>query len=104
MKYTFEKLIRDILEKSDVPLTASEIWSNAEASGKADLVCSSGKTPWKTIEAKIYVDLKKQREFNAESDLIKVSSRPAKFGLRSKSYVQNKDTKSEKKVKSLPKK
>lgn len=100
MKYTFEKLIRDILEKSDVPLTASEIWNNAETSGKADLVCSSGKTPWKTIEAKIYVDLKKQREFNAESDLIKVSSRPAKFGLRSKSYVQNKDTKSEKKVKS----
>ena len=88
MKYTFEKLIRDILEKSDVPLTASEIWNNAETSGKADLVCSSGKTPWKTIEAKIYVDLKKVR------------SRPAKFGLRSKSYVQNKDTKSEKKVKS----
>ncbi len=93
MKYTFEKLIRDILENSDIPLTASEIWSAAEASGKADLVCSSGKTPWKTIEAKIYVDLKKQREFNVASDLIKVSSRPAKFGLRNKTYSHNTTTK-----------
>lgn len=100
MKYTFEKLIKEILEKSDVPLTASEIWNNAEASGKADLVCSSGKTPWKTIEAKIYVDLKKQREFNADSDLIKVSSRPAKFGLKNKSYFKNTEEQPEKKSKS----
>ncbi len=100
MKYTFDSLIRDVLEKSDVPLTASEIWNNAEVSGQADLVRSSGKTPWKTIEAKIYVDLKKQREFNVESDLIKVSSRPAKFGLKSKSYVSNNNTKYEKKVRS----
>lgn len=100
MKYTFEKLIKEILKDSDVPLSASEIWINAEASGKADLVCSSGKTPWKTIEAKIYVDLKRQRENNTESELIKVSSRPAKFGLRSKSYGQNTDIKPEKKIKS----
>lgn len=97
MKYTFDSLIRDVLEKSDVPLTASEIWNNAKVSGQADSVCSSGKTPWKTIEAKIYVDLKKQRESNAESDYIKVSSRPAKFGLRGKSYDSNNDTKHEKK-------
>lgn len=100
MKYTFEKLIKEILEKSDVPLTASEIWNNAEASGKADLVCSSGKTPWKTIEAKIYVDLKKQREFNDDSDFIKVSSRPAKFGLKNKSYFKNTEEQPEKKSKS----
>lgn len=100
MKYTFEKLIRDVLEKSDVPLSASEIWNNAKTSGKADLVSSIGKTPWKTIEAKIYVALKKERECAIDSDLIQVSSRPAKFGLRSKSYVENNDAKSEKKVKS----
>ncbi len=29
MKYTFEKLIRDTLEKSDIPLSASEIWQKA---------------------------------------------------------------------------
>ena len=99
MKYTFEKLIWEILNKSDIPLTASEIWHKAETLGLADLVCSSGKTPWKTIEAKIYVDLKKQRELNTESDLVKVSSRPTKFGLRSKSYAQNTEAKTEKKVK-----
>ena len=99
MKYTFEKLITETLEKSDIPLTASEIWTNAELSGRSDWVCSSGKTPWKTIEAKIYVDLKKQREFNIPSELVKVSSRPARFGLKSKTYVQNSDTKLEKKSK-----
>ena len=82
MKYTFEKLIKDTLEKSDTPLSASEIWHKAKSSGLADLVCSSGKTPWKTIEAKIYVDLKKERELDKESELIQVSSRPAKFSLR----------------------
>lgn len=100
MKYTFERLIMETLENSDVPLTASEIWTNAKTSGRADRVCSSGKTPWKTIEAKIYVDLKKQKEFNITSELIKVSSRPARFGLRSKSYVQNVGPKLEKKSES----
>lgn len=89
MKYTFEKLIKDILENSAIPLTAGEIWSEAESTGKADLVCSSGKTPWKTIEAKIYVDLKRQRELNVASDLIKISSRPAKFGLKNKTYINS---------------
>lgn len=86
MKYTFEKLIRDTLEKSDIPLSASEIWQKAEVLGLADSVRSSGKTPWKTIEAKIYVDLKKQRELNIESELTQVSTHPAKFGLKSKTY------------------
>ncbi len=82
MKYTFEKLIRDTLEKSDIPLSASEIWQKAEVLGLADSVRSR----WKTIEAKIYVDLKKQRELNIESELTQVSTHPAKFGLKSKTY------------------
>ncbi len=100
MKYTFEKLILEILSKSDVPLSASEIWHKAEVSGLADLVSSGGKTPWKTIEAKIYVDLKKQRELNIPSDLVKISSRPAKFGLRNKSYAIKPEAKVEKEIKS----
>lgn len=84
MRYTFEKLIIEILNKSDIPLTAKEIWEKACELKLDDM--SAGKTPWKTIEAKIYVDLKNQREGKIESDLLKVSSRPAKFGLKSKSY------------------
>ena len=98
MRYTYEKLIREILEKSDTPLTASEIWKNAESSGKADLVCSGGKTPWKTIEAKIYVDLKRQREQSIESDLVKMSSRPARFGLKSKDYMKKSNAKGKSEV------
>lgn len=87
MKYTFEKLIKDVLEKSDIPLSASEIWKSACDLGIAEQVSSSGKTPWKTVEAKIYVDLKKHRESESESEFVKVSSRPAKFGLRKKTYT-----------------
>ena len=86
MKCTFEKLIVETLEKSEGPLTASEIWENAVSLGLADKLKSVGKTPWKTIEAKIYTDLKKHREANTESQLIKVGERPAKFGLRDKTY------------------
>lgn len=86
MKYTFEKMIKDVLEKSDIPLTASEIWKSACDLGISAQVSSSGKTPWKTIEAKIYVDLKEHRESDSESEFVKISSRPAKFGLKKKTY------------------
>lgn len=86
MKYTFEKLIKEVLEKSDIPLTASEIWQSACELKISDKVSSSGKTPWKTIEAKIYVDLKKHRESDSNSEFVKVSARPAKFGLSKKTY------------------
>ena len=86
MKYTFGKMIKEVLEKSDVPMTASEIWESACSLGIAGQVNSVGKTPWKTIEAKIYVDLKEHREADNESEFVKISSRPAKFGLRKKQY------------------
>ncbi len=103
-KLTFEQLIKHTLQNSDTPLTASEIWIKAKKDGLPEYFATSGKTPWATIEAKIYVDLKKQREGLKNSDFVKLSVRPARFGLKEKNYSltsktgeisnKNKETKS----------
>ncbi len=82
MRYTFDNLIMDTLNKSDVPLSANEIWEKAEEWDFAKQLESKGKTPWQTIAAKIYVDMKKPG-----SNFAKISSRPARFGVKSKSYT-----------------
>ena len=82
MKYTFIKLAEEVLEKSNEPLGYKEIWEAAKKYGLADKIITTGKTPWYSIGAQIYVDIRD----NINSKFVKVSTRPTTFGLKTKDY------------------
>lgn len=78
MSYTFLKLAEDTLKKASEPLTPEEIWNKSNDYGFREKCKSDGKTPWRTIGALIYVDIKD----NPNSIFCKASKRPTKFGLK----------------------
>jgi len=77
-KLTFKELAKKILEEERRPLTAEEIWEIAQKNDYDKYVGSQGKTPWRTISAQIYVDMKD----NPDSPFIKIDSKPIKFFLK----------------------
>lgn len=77
-KWTFLKLAKHILQEGKRPLSAKEIWDIAKNKGYDKYIETRGKTPWATIGAQIYVNIRD----NKSSPFIKVSSRPQKFALR----------------------
>lgn len=58
-KYTFLNLAFDVLSDAKKPLTANEIWEHAVNMGLDKKINSSGKTPWQSIGAQLYTDIKK---------------------------------------------
>jgi len=80
-------LIKESLDNSDVPLTASDIWKKAEESGLTKKLSSFGKTPVKTLSARLYVDIRD----NEKTLFYQVSRRPAKFYLFKKKEIVNQD-------------
>lgn len=75
---TFMKLIEETLKKANAPLTAEEIWEKANDYGFVnELKSNKGKTPEKTISARIYVDIK-----NGNNTFYQESKRPTKFFLK----------------------
>lgn len=80
MSYSFLDLAREILEQENIPLSAEEMWELAGQQGLWKRLNSSGKTPIRTLSARIYVDIKN----NENSCFKQVSKRPAKFFLRDK--------------------
>lgn len=69
---TFMKLIEETLKKANAPLTAEEIWEKANDYGFVnELKSNKGKTPEKTISARIYVDIK-----NGNNTFYQESKRP----------------------------
>ena len=75
---TFMKLIEETLKKANTPLTAEEIWEKANDYGFVnELKSNKGKTPEKTISARIYVDIK-----NGNNTFYQESKRPTKFFLK----------------------
>ncbi|MBI5893871.1 MAG: winged helix-turn-helix domain-containing protein [Deltaproteobacteria bacterium] len=69
MVYTFLSLAEDILKTSDKPMTYQEIWEKGNEQGLHSKVRISGKTPWRTLGARLYVDVKD----NENSIFIKAS-------------------------------
>ncbi len=55
---TFLELAELILREEKRPLTSEEIWRIAQEKGYADQVGSRGETPWATIAASLYTDIK----------------------------------------------
>ena len=76
-KITFLELARKVLKEEEIPLTVEEIWETAQKKRYDTLVATKGKTPWRTIGAQIYVDMRD----NDNSLFIKINSKPRKFFL-----------------------
>lgn len=58
MAYSFLTLAKDVLEKENIPLSIEEIWETGKELGLLENLTSSGKTPIRTLSARIYVDIK----------------------------------------------
>ena len=80
MSYSFLTLAKDVLEKENIPLSNEEMWDTAKNMGLLEKLSSSGKTPIRTLSAKIYVDIKN----NPDTIFEQISKRPAKFFLKGK--------------------
>ncbi|UXJ68187.1 COG2958 family protein [Lysinibacillus fusiformis] len=77
-KITFGELAIKVLQESSQPLTVEEMWEFAVLKGYDKQLGTNGKTPWRTMGAKIYVDLKD----NPGTPFIKIDSKPKKFFLK----------------------
>jgi len=80
MAYTFHDLAFDVLRQAEKPLTYQEIWEKAVEIGLTKKIKSSGKTPWQTLGARLFVDVRD----NPNSKFIKVGKRPTRFFLKVK--------------------
>lgn len=78
-KYNLKNLTFDTLKAAGTPLTATEIWSKSEEFGFQKKVESSGKTPWQSIGAYLYTNIKDNPDTTV---YIQTSKRPAKFTLK----------------------
>lgn len=72
---TLKELVIKILRETGTPMSAEEIWNYAIKKDYNSLVNVNGKTPWQTIGAQIYVDMKEKHD----SKFIKVGRRPTRF-------------------------
>lgn len=82
MAYTFLDLAYEILKAAPRPLTYQEIWETAKANGVAMKVKTKGKTPWQSLGAYLYVDVRD----NEDSRFLKVGKRPARFFLKERRH------------------
>ena len=83
MPYSFLKLAEDVLNEAKnrenlQALSHIEIWEKAGEYGLQEKCESFGKTPWRSICAQIYVDMKD----NPKSIFTKVGARPVRFDLK----------------------
>jgi hypothetical protein len=105
MAYSFLELASEVLRTAKQPLTYQGIWEVAKESGLSAQINTSGRTPWQTLGAQLYVDVRD----NSESKFIKVGKRPARFFLKNRqseisaNLVSQIEKEEEKKEKSAPK-
>jgi len=75
--YSFLDLAYEVLKESPRPLTYQEVWQVGKDRGLAGKIKTSGKTPWQSMGAQLYVEVRD----NEESRFIKVGKQPARFFL-----------------------
>lgn len=78
--YSFLDLAYEVLKVAPQPLTYQEIWQIGKEKGLADKIKTSGKTPWQSLGAQLYVEVRD----NDDSRFMKVGSRPARFFLKNR--------------------
>jgi hypothetical protein len=89
---TFLELAEKVLEENQIPMKTGEIWAYGVEKGYDKEVNSSGKTPWSTLAAQIYVNVRD----NPKSLFGATGSRPKKFYLKSFSNIDELIEKAEK--------
>jgi hypothetical protein len=86
MALTFLELAQKILLEEERPLSYTEMWNVAVQKGHDKLVESTGKTPWDSLGALLYVDVRD----NPNSIFMTIGERPKRFILK-KQYDSLKD-------------
>lgn len=76
-KYTFLDFAEEVLKFGSKPMTFQEIWSTGNDSKLNTKLSISGKTPWQTLGARLFVDIRD----NPNTKFIKVGKNPARFFL-----------------------
>ncbi|MFO1000665.1 MAG: HTH domain-containing protein [Planctomycetaceae bacterium] len=77
---SFLDLAADTLGKAASPLTYQDVWQLAETLGLTAKLKTGGKTPWNSMGAQLYVDVRD----NPQSVFVKLGKRPAKFFLKAR--------------------
>ncbi|MCS7027772.1 MAG: HTH domain-containing protein [Bacteroidia bacterium] len=72
------ELAEQVIKQVNQPLTPNEIWEKAVELGLDQKLNSIGKTPWATITARLYVDVRD----NPNTKFEIVGKRPTRFGLK----------------------
>lgn len=81
----FLEFAEKIIQEEKIPLTDKKIWEIGQSKGYDKKLNSRGKTPWKTLAARIYVDMNN----NANSPFRKIL-KPTRFFLKNLPYIDNK--------------
>lgn len=87
MAYSFLDLAFDVLKKAEKPLSYQQVWQEGHDTGLASKIGTTGKTPWQSLGAQLYVDVRD----NESSKFIKVGKRPARFFLKERSKEINEE-------------
>jgi hypothetical protein len=80
-KYSVLDFAEDVLNQVDSPKLYQEIWDIGKETSFATKLKLTGKTPWATIGARLFVDVRD----NENTRFIKVGKNPARFFLKSRS-------------------
>lgn len=80
--YSFLELAYDVLKAAKHPLTYQEVWQVGKETNLSDKIKSSGKTPWQSLGAQLYVEVRD----NENSRFMKVGQRPARFFLKERAH------------------
>ncbi|MDD4157662.1 MAG: HTH domain-containing protein [Candidatus Cloacimonetes bacterium] len=86
-KITFKKFAELVLEHEKRPLSPLEIWERGNKIEEIPKIETTAKTPWLTIGAQIYVDIRD----NEQTIFYQYSDRPARFYLKkySSDFIPN---------------
>jgi hypothetical protein len=80
MAYSLLDFAMEVLSKAEKPLTYQEVWQRGKEMSLVKKLSTSGKTPWASLGARLYVDVKE----NPDSKIIKVGNNPVRFFLASR--------------------
>jgi hypothetical protein len=88
MAITYLQLAKKVLLEEKRPMSTAEIWKIAVEKGQDKLVGSTGKTPWASLGALLYVDARD----NANSEFKSIGARPKLFLLKSQENLVDENT------------
>jgi uncharacterized protein len=74
----FIQLAEKVLRETKQPMIANEIWEKAVELGWDNEVSSKGKTPWRSVGARLYVDVRD----NPNSIFEPIGKSPVRFGVK----------------------